>query len=313
MSRISEKVAARRVVQAAAAASRTRLQRRIALTVIVVPFLGTVLAASIAWQRGIGYVEVVSFGVMYLATMVGVSLGFHRLFTHKSYQTGPRTKWTLAVLGSMAAQGPLLFWAAMHRRHHAFSDRPGDPHSPHRQGDDEVSGLRGLWHAHIGWMLSEDTADWMSFARDLMQDRTAFHIHQTYFFWLGAGLLAPPLVAGLITWDLSSAGLAFLWGGLVRAFVVNQAAWCVGSVCHYVGSRPFVTHDHSANNYTVALFTFGEGLQNNHHAFPGSARHGMVWWEPDFSGLLIQGLRLLGIVWNVHHPTPEAIARLRRG
>jgi stearoyl-CoA desaturase (delta-9 desaturase) len=212
----------------------------------------------------------------------------------------------------MAAQGPILFWAAMHRRHHAFSDRPGDPHSPHLDGEREVSGLRGLWHAHIGWMLSEVAADWASFAQDLMRDRTVFFIHQSYFVWLTAGLLLPGVVAGLITGNWRAVGAGILWGGLVRTFVANQASWCVGSVCHYFGARPFETHDHSANNYAVAVFTFGEGLQNNHHAFPNSARHAMLWWEPDFSGTLIRLLALVGLVWDVRHPTPEAIARLHK-
>ncbi len=313
MNAVTELAAARsRATAADAAASRTRLQRRIALAVIIIPFLGTLLAASLVWRNGIGLVEILSFVLMYLVAMAGVSIGFHRLFTHKAFDTGKRTRVALAVMGSMAAQGPLLFWAAMHRRHHAFSDRPGDPHSPHRDGEEEVTGLRGLWHAHIGWMLSEDAADWVSFARDLMHDRTVFRIHQHYFLWLIAGLALPAVVAGLATLSWSGAALGFLWGGLVRTFAVNQASWCVGSVCHYIGARPFQTHDHSANNYAVAVLTFGEGLQNNHHAFPSSARHGLVWWEPDFSGTMIGLLARAGLVWNVRHPTPEAIARVRR-
>jgi stearoyl-CoA desaturase (delta-9 desaturase) len=300
------------IASASVARSRTRMQRRIATAVIVVPIIGTVAAIAIAMRNGIGSIEIVSFAAMYLAAMGGTTIGFHRYFTHKSFETSRRMRIALAILGSMAAQGPLLFWVAMHRRHHSFSDRPGDPHSPHVEGERKFGTLAGLWHAHIGWMLSQETADWVNYARDLMRDRTVFRVHQTYFVWLTAGLLLPAIIVGLGTMSWRAAGLAFLWGGLVRMFVANQASWCVGSLCHYFGARPFDTHDHSANNYAVAVMTFGEGLQNNHHAFPSSAKHAILWWEPDFSWILIRLLALFGLVWDVRQPSLEAIARLRR-
>lgn len=288
-----------------------RLQRFMAFIVMVLPILGTGIAAYLAARNGIGKVEIGSFLFMYLLTMGGMTIGLHRYFAHRSFETGPRMRLVLAVLGSMSTQGPLLSWVTIHRKHHAFSDRPGDPHSPHIHGNKLFGMLNGLWHAHIGWMFTENSADW-SFSRDLMGDRTLFWVHRTYLYWVGLSFLLPALLCGLLTRTWSGAALGFLWGGLVRCFVVNQASWCVGSICHYFGSRRFETHDHSANNYMVALFTFGEGLQNNHHAFPSAARHGMRWWEPDFSGTLIHLLSVLGLVWNRYHPSNEAMAKLRK-
>lgn len=288
-----------------------RLQRALAFVVMVLPIVGAFAAIYLAFKNGLGKVEIVSFALMYLLTMGGMTIGLHRHFAHKCFETGPRMRLLLAVLGSMASQGPLLSWVTIHRKHHAFSDRPGDPHSPHIHGNRMMGMLNGLWHAHIGWMFSENAADW-SFSRDLMGDRRLFWVHRTYLYWVALSFLLPALIGGFLTRTWSGAALGFLWGGLVRCFVVNQASWCVGSVCHYFGSKRFDTHDHSANNYWVALFTFGEGLQNNHHAFPSAARHGMYWWEPDFSGTVIGLLASLGLVWDTYHPSEEAMEKLRK-
>lgn len=288
-----------------------RLQRALAFVVMVLPIVGTFVAIYLGLKNGIGKVELGSFALMYLLTMGGMTIGLHRYFAHKCFETGPRMRLLLAVLGSMASQGPLLSWVTIHRKHHAFSDRPGDPHSPHIHGNKMMGMLNGLWHAHIGWMFSENAADW-SFSRDLMGDRRLFWVHRSYLYWVALSFLLPALIGGLLTRTWSGAALGFLWGGLVRCFVVNQASWCVGSVCHYFGSKRFDTHDHSANNYWVALFTFGEGLQNNHHAFPSAARHGMYWWEPDFSGTVIGLLASLGLVWDTYHPSEEAMEKLRK-
>jgi stearoyl-CoA desaturase (delta-9 desaturase) len=288
-----------------------RLQRLIAFLVMALPIVGTVLAVYLAFHNGIGKMEIGIFLVMYLMTMGGMTIGLHRYFAHRTFETGPRMRLLLAITGSMSTQGPLLSWVTIHRRHHAFSDRPGDPHSPHVHGNRMFGMLNGLWHAHIGWMFTENSSDW-SFSRDLMGDRTLFWVHRTYLYWVGLSFVLPVLLGGLITRTWSGVALGFLWGGLVRCFIVNQASWCVGSVCHYFGSRRFDLDDHSANNYLVALVTMGEGLQNNHHAFPSAARHGMFWWEPDLSGNIIQLLRVVGLVWNTYHPTEETMARLRQ-
>lgn len=288
-----------------------RPQRILAFIVMVMPIAGTMAAIYLVFRTGLGKAEIVAFAFMYLLTMGGMTIGLHRYFAHKCFDTGPRMRLLLAILGSMASQGPLLSWVTIHRKHHAFSDGPGDPHSPHIQGNKLLGMLDGLWHAHIGWMFTENAADW-SFSRDLMGDRKLFWVHRTYLYWVALSFVLPAIIGGLLTRTWAGAALGFLWGGLVRCFVVNQASWCVGSVCHYFGSKRFETHDYSANNYWVALFTFGEGLQNNHHAFPSAARHGMYWWEPDFSGTLIHLLASLGLIWNLYHPSDEAIAKMRK-
>ncbi len=288
-----------------------RLQRIIAFLVMAAPIVGTVVAVDLAIRNGITAVEIGIFLFMYLVTMGGMTIGLHRYFAHRTFETGPRMRLLLAITGSMSTQGPLLSWVTIHRKHHAFSDRTGDPHSPHVHGSKVLGMLNGLWHAHIGWMFTENSADW-SFSRDLMGDRTLFWVHRTYLYWVALSFVLPGVLGGILTRTWSGAALGFLWGGLVRCFVVNQASWCVGSICHYFGSRRFDLDDHSANNYLVAVFTFGEGLQNNHHAFPSAARHGMFWWEPDLSGNIIQLLRAVGLVWNTYHPTEETMDRLRK-
>jgi stearoyl-CoA desaturase (delta-9 desaturase) len=249
---------------------------------------------------------------MYTLTIIGNTVGFHRHFAHCAFKTSQPLRLLLAVLGSMAAQGPLIFWVAVHRRHHVYSDQPGDPHSPNLNGAGLVGALRGLYHAHIGWMFTEEQTNWTRFARDILQDRMLLRIHQQYFFWLIVGLMIPAILGGLLTRTWTDILLGFLWGGLVRIFLVNQAMWCVGSICHYFGSRPFQTHDRSGNLHWVAFFTFGEGLQNNHHAFPSSARHGLAWWQPDFSGWIIRGMEVAGIAWDVKHPTARSVLEAKK-
>jgi stearoyl-CoA desaturase (delta-9 desaturase) len=288
-----------------------RFQRIVAFLVMVMPILGTGTAVYLGIRNGIGFFEIGIFLFMYLVTMGGMTIGLHRYFAHRTFETGPRMRMLLAITGSMSTQGPLLSWVTIHRKNHAFSDRAGDPHSPHVHENKVFGMLNGLWHAHIGWMFTENSNDW-SFSRDLMGDRQLFWVHRTYLYWVGLSFLLPAVLGGVITRAWYGAFLGFVWGGLVRCFVVNQASWCVGSVCHYFGSKRFDLDDHSANNYMVALFTMGEGLQNNHHAFPSAARHGMFWWEPDFSGNIIQLMNAVGLVWNTYHPTQETMDRLRK-
>jgi stearoyl-CoA desaturase (delta-9 desaturase) len=171
--------------------------------------------------------------------------------------------------------------------------------------------VRGLWHAHIGWMFSDQQTDWSRFARDLLHDRALFRIHRLYLVWVLLGLALPALAGWLIAGTAIAALQGFLWGGLVRMFLVNHASWCVGSICHMFGARPFATNDQSANNFWVAVVAFGEGLQNNHHAFPGSYAHAVRWWEPDLSALIIRGLEAAGLVWAVRSPTVADIEQAR--
>jgi stearoyl-CoA desaturase (delta-9 desaturase) len=286
--------------------------RMTALAVMLLPLLGFIEAVRL-WMTGYAAAtEWTLFGVMYIVHMGGISMGFHRMLSHRAFTTLSAVRISFLIFGSMAAQGPLLYWVATHRRHHAYSDRPGDPHSPQLYGKDWKSKAAGLWHAHMPWMLSEEISQWNYFAKDIIGDRQLLFFHRTYLWWVLLGLALPAVLGGLIHDSWAGAWSGFIFGGLARMFLANQFAWCVGSVCHMFGGRPFETRDHSTNNWSVAVLTFGEGLQNNHHAFPWWYRHGVHWWEPDLSGWILTLLGKLGVVKDLKSPSSDAIRRLRR-
>jgi stearoyl-CoA desaturase (delta-9 desaturase) len=289
-----------------------RVQRIVALGVMLIPLIGFIEAIRLTMNGFFGGTELVLFLVMYFVHMGGVTMGLHRLLSHCTFETSTFMKVLLTIMGSMAGQGPVLYWVSTHRRHHAYSDGPGDPHSPNLFGDDWKSQLKGLWYAHMPWMLSDEVSSWGHFARDTLKDRRLFFVHQTYFLWVLLGFALPAAVGGLVHGTWMGAWAGFVFGGLARMFLANQAAWCVGSVSHMFGRRPFRTDDRSANSLWVAVVAFGEGLQNNHHAFPGSYRHAVEWWEPDLSGWVLTVMGRLGLVWNLRQPSPEAIERMRQ-
>jgi stearoyl-CoA desaturase (delta-9 desaturase) len=282
-----------------------------ALAVMAVPAAGFVVALSLVWTGHATATDLTLFGVMYALHMGGVTMGFHRYLAHRAFKTSRPFEAVLLACGSMAAQGPIMYWVTTHRRHHLFSDRPGDPHSPNLRGRTRGDRLRGLWDAHMPWMLSDEASRWSVFAPDVLRDRRLFRFQRSYPLWVALGLVAPALAGLAVGGDAGAAFTGFVFGGLARMFVANQAAWCVGSVCHVFGSRPFATGDRSANNWPVAVATFGEGLQNNHHAFPSSYRHGLTWWEPDLSGWALALLGKVGVVWDLRSPGAAAMARAR--
>ncbi len=291
-----------------AAPSARRTLRAVAGTIVVVPILGTTAALYLAFTRGVTVTDMVLLVTMYFVAMLGITVGFHRHYAHKSFTTGKSLKIILGIMGSMAGQGPLVWWVATHRRHHCYSDQEGDPHSPQlAAGSGWRRVVRGLWEGHIAWMFSERISNWNMFARDILKDRTAFLVNSLYFPFLYLGLLFPAVVGGLVSGSWYGALTGFLCGGLVRMFLVDHALWCVGSVCHMFGRRPFgvLTHDHSCNQYLVAFFAFGEGLQNNHHAFPNAAIHGFHWYEPDISAVFIRLLRALRLIQRVKVADPD--------
>ncbi len=288
-----------------------RQKQMTAFAMMAIPFVGFLLCLLWMYQGRATAADYWLFGVFYFLHMAGITVGFHRYLAHKTFSTSKVFEAFLMICGSTAGQGPIMFWVTTHRRHHTFSDRPGDPHSPNLMGEGLFAKIKGLWHAHMPWMMDKEVSVWTVFAPDVLSSRRLFFYHRTYFWWLIMGLALPALLGGLIGGSTESAIGGFLFGGLGRMFLANQAAWCVGSVSHMIGSRPFKTNDSSANNWSVAIFTFGEGLQNNHHAFPGSYRHGMVWWEPDLSGWLIKLLSMVGVVWDLKHPDAQTIARAR--
>ena len=290
-----------------------RAKRVVALVTIGVPAIGFTLAAYLMQSGAATGLDYSLFVVFYAMQTFGISIGFHRYVAHKSFKTSRFFEGVLMITGSMALEGPLLFWVSTHRRHHRFSDEAGDPHSPNLSGAGLRGKLRGLWYAHIPWMFSDQESRVTAFAPDVLRDRYLYNYSRTYPIWALASLLLPGVLGFAIGGTCTAALSGFVFGGLARVFVANQAAWCVGSISHMVGSRPFVTRDNSANNWPVAFFTFGEGLQNNHHAFPGAYRHGMRWWEPDLSGWVLAVLGKARIVWDLKMPNRRTInCRLRR-
>jgi stearoyl-CoA desaturase (delta-9 desaturase) len=244
---------------------------------------------------------------MYSLNILGIGVGFHRLFSHNAFKAKAPVRVALGILGSMAAQGPALYWAAIHRRHHAFSDREGDPHSPYFAARGNRKSLRGFWHAHVGWLFDPEVHDFAVFVPDLLRDRALFLVHSTYFLWIGLGLALPAGI-GYIAGGWRGAAGGFLWGGLVRIALTHHVTWSVNSLCHMYGSRPFRSKDLSRNNVLLALAAFGEGWHNNHHSFPSSAFHGLHWWQIDISGYVIRLLRATGLAWSVRRPSPEMMA-----
>jgi len=281
----------------------TRLQRNANVAAVVVPFLAVLAAIPLPWNRLVGWTDVGIMVGVYLATAFGITIGFHRLLTHRAFETYRPAKYLFAILGSMAVQGPVIGWVADHRKHHAHTDEEGDPHSPH-VGDG--SGLRGLYHAHIGWLFEENgTADARRYAPDLLEDPGMRFISRHFLWWVVLGLAIPFALGYAIGGTLDAALLAFFWGGLVRVFFVHHITWSINSICHFFGSRRFQTDDRSTNVAWLALPSLGEAWHHNHHAFPRAAVQGMRWWEVDISGIAIRALEKLGLAWNVIAISPE--------
>lgn len=285
-----------------------RAERAVNLGAVILPFAATLVAIALLWNSLVSARDLAIAGAMYLLTAVGITVGFHRLLTHRSFQTSKPIEYLFAVLGSMAVQGPVIAWVADHRKHHAHTDEEGDPHSPHVGHGEGVRGvLAGLWHAHTGWLFtSQGRADWKRYAADLYEDEGMRSISRR-FGWLVVASLALPALAGFVAGggSLAAAATGLLWGGLVRIFFVHHVTWSVNSVCHFFGSRRFDTEDRSTNVFWLALPSLGESWHHNHHAFPRSAEHGLRRWELDPSALVIRVMERLGLAWNVVRISPE--------
>jgi stearoyl-CoA desaturase (delta-9 desaturase) len=279
---------------------------------VTLPFLGLAAAIFFLWDFGFSWVELGLLLGMYALTALGITVGFHRLFTHRSFQTYPAVQLVLGALGSMAVQGPLLKWVALHRRHHAHSDRPGDPHSPHLHGSGIRGLLRGLWHAHLGWVFLPDPPDLDRYVKDLRRSALLRVVSALFLVWVALGLLIPALLGGLLAGTWAGAWYGLAWGGLARVFLVHHVTWSVNSVCHLWGRRPYHSDDQSRNNFLFGVLALGEGWHNSHHAFPSSARHGLRWWEFDASYYVVRALALVGLAWGIKVPTRQAQAKGRR-
>jgi stearoyl-CoA desaturase (Delta-9 desaturase) len=282
----------------------TRLERNVNLAGVVVPFLGVIAAIVLLWDTAVNATDLAILAVMYLLTAIGITIGFHRLLTHRAFQTYPWLERTFAILGSLAVQGSVLDWVADHRKHHAHTDEEGDPHSPHIG---HGHGLRGLWHAHAGWLMeTQGQADWKKYATDLYEDPKMRRIGRRFPVYVLISLGVPTL-AGFVLSGFTAIGAleGYVWGGLVRIFLVHHVTWSINSICHMFGSRRFDIEDQSTNVWWLAPFSLGESWHHNHHAFPRSAFHGMRWYELDLSGLMILGMQRLGLAWNVVRIAPE--------
>lgn len=271
---------------------------------VILPFLGLIAAVALLWNSWIDWIDVGIMVGMYLLCGFGVTVGYHRLLTHRAFQTYKPIEYLFAVLGSMSVQGSVMDWVADHRKHHAHTDEEGDPHSPHVG---HGSGLRGLYHAHVGWLWeTHGQADWKKYAPDLYEDMGMRRINRA-FPWIALYSLLLPTFLGfaLHGWTAQGAVEGFIWGGLVRIFFLHHITWSVNSVCHYFGNRRFDVEDESTNNVWLAIPSLGEAWHHNHHAFPRSASHGLKGREIDISAAFITGMEKIGLAWNVVRIAPE--------
>src|ERR1700693_1657341 len=266
------------------------IRKIVMLVVVVLPFPATLFAIDLLWQRAVNLTDLALLVAFNLIAGLGITIGFHRMLTHRSFQPHPVVKFIFLAFGSMAVEGPALEWAATHIKHHAHSDREGDPHSP----------VEGFWHAHMGWLFNRSFADPNIYCRNLVKDPIVVFVSRTFIFWGILSLAIPFAIGG---WT------GLLWGGLVRIFLTHHITWSVNSVCHTFGKREFETRDQSRNEWIVGLLAFGEGWHNNHHAFPRSAFHGLHWWQFDLSGYVIWTLERVGLARDVYRVSPAMRAR----
>jgi stearoyl-CoA desaturase (delta-9 desaturase) len=289
----------------------TRPEKVVNLLAVVLPPIIIVAAIVVFWNQVVGVHDLVLAFAMYLITGFGVTIGFHRMLTHRSFRTSKPVEYFFAAIGSMSVQGPVINWVADHRKHHAHTDEEGDPHSPHvGAGKGVIGAIRGLFHAHVGWLLTEEgRAERAKYARDLVEDRGMRFIDRAFLWWVVIGLLLPAAIGWLITGSYKGALTGLLWGGLVRVFVLHHVTFSINSICHFVGRRRFATDDESRNVWWLALPSFGEAWHHNHHAFPRSAMHGLRRFELDPSAWVIWAMEKLGLVWDVVRITPERQAQ----
>jgi stearoyl-CoA desaturase (delta-9 desaturase) len=285
-----------------------RIQRIHFLLFDVLPFFGTLAAIALLPFHPIGWVEIGLFLVMWMLTGFGISVGFHRLLAHRSFKVGRWTRAAFAVMGSMAAQGGVISWVAMHRRHHECGDREGDMHSPNLAGPGWRGRLKGFVHAHLTWMAAHPYPNVVHYAPDLLKDPVLVGIGRNYYRWVALGFILPAVLGGLLTQSWMGVLTGFLWGGMVRMFVLEHGIWSLNSFCHMMGTRRFPTRDQSRNIGLLAPFIFGESWHHNHHAFPGSASFGLAWYRIDPGYWLIALLARLGLAHDVKVPPGDQIA-----
>ncbi|MFF1872767.1 acyl-CoA desaturase [Kitasatospora herbaricolor] len=285
---------------------------RVTLALFIgVPFLALLAAVPVAWGWGVGWLDLAIATVMYFVACHGITIGFHRYFTHGAFKANRALRLTLAVAGSLAIEGPLVRWVADHRKHHRFSDKEGDPHSPWRYGESVPALLKGLWWAHMGWLFDEEQTPQQKYAPDLIADPAIRAISRLFWLWTLISMMVPPLVGGLVTMSWQGALTAFFWGSLVRVALLHHVTWSINSICHAIGERPFKSRDRSGNVWWLAVLSCGESWHNLHHADPTSARHGVLRGQIDSSARLIRWCEKAGWARDVRWPDAERIAARR--
>jgi stearoyl-CoA desaturase (delta-9 desaturase) len=287
-------------------ANETR-DRIITGLVTVIPFLAVIVAGWQVWGSALNWTDVFLFVVLYLLTGLGITVGFHRLLTHRSFKAKPWLRGLFGILGSAAIEGPVISWVADHRKHHTFSDEHGDPHSPHvDHGGGWKGAIKGLFHAHVGWIfIHTQRGNKERFAPDLIKDPVISWVDRTFIYWAILGLLLPFFLGWIIGGTVVAGLTGMLWGGFVRVFVLHHFTYSINSLCHTFGRREFETSDESRNLALIAIPTLGEAYHNSHHAFPTSATHGLRWYQVDISSLVINGLEKAGLAWDVVRVSPE--------
>ncbi|MBL1078303.1 fatty acid desaturase [Nocardia sp. 2] len=288
-----------------------RLQMRHFVLFDVLPIFGVVAAVGFLFVRPFGPLEFGLLFGMWVVTGLGVTTGYHRQLTHRTFKATPWVTGMLAIAGSMACQGPAISWVALHRRHHEFSDREGDPHSPNLHGPGWRGAVRGLAHSHYLWMRRHEYPNVVHYAPDLLKDRSLVRISRLYYWWVTLGLVVPAVIGGLVTLSWTGAVSGLLWGGLVRIFVLEHIVWAINSFLHMFGTRPYESRENSHNGGIFALLTFGEAWHNNHHAFPESPSFGLQWYRLDPGYWLIKTLALLGLAWDLKVPGEARIESRR--
>lgn len=288
------------------------IQRRFAYLTIMVPTVGFVTAVALAFRQGIHPVEWILLAAMYIITGIGVEAGLHRYFSHGAFRGNRFVTYWLGITGSMAAQGPVIFWASIHRQHHATTDSEGDPHSPWLNGLGFSGRLKGFIHAHVGWLLKNDQTDWSKQSIDLLKNRDIVRINAGYPLYILLGLLIPAVI-GAVFLGPDGFWRGALWGGLVRIFLWDHMTWGVNSLCHTLGSRPFRSRNNSGNIALLALPSLGGSWHHNHHTFPYSAKNNLAFHQIDPAGMFISALELLGLAKNVKSPSPGNIESQRKG
>ena len=286
-----------------------RTQKKYALAVFLFPLIGIFFSIPIVLIIGINSIDIWIFILMTILSTIGIEIGFHRYLSHNSFKTNTIFRTTLAIMGCIAGEGPPIYWVATHRRHHQYSDKIGDPHSPNLAGEGFKNKLLGLWHAHVGWIIDLELTNTALYSKELLKDSNLSFINKYYFLWFSLGLVIPGIIEGIITQSWLGFLSGILWGGIIRIFVAQHLTYSINSLCHVYGNRFFKTEDKSRNiGGILAIMTWGGSYHNNHHAFPNTAINQFTWWQVDLSGWLLRTLESIGLVWDIKYPGIEMIA-----